>query len=391
MTRTPASPTTPLRTRTALAAGLLAGTGILFLLACGGGSAGDSTPVLAAPPSYQLTRLVSDQAVTGAITTDANLVNPWGLAFGPATDFWVANQGTSTTTVYDGVGKPPTIPVIVAIPPIPGHAMGGPTGVTFNGSASFSGDQFIIASLDGCICGWSSGTVMTRRVDNSGSQAVYTGLAVGGTAATRYIYAANLAAGTVDVFDASYAPVHLGTGALVDPTLPAGFSPYNVQVLAGKLFVTYAKYATSALRETPGAGYGYVSVFNLDGTFVQRLASGGLLNAPWGLAIAPADFGPLSGALLVGNFGDGRITAYNPTTGASMGQLSDASGAPMVISGLWGLSFGNGAAAGGVNQLFVTAGSQTETHGLFGVITYGPSGIGTGGGTGTGGGGGLGY
>ena len=390
MTRTPASPTPSLRPGTALAAALLTGSAILFLLACGGGSAADSTPA-PAPPSYQLTRLVSDQAATGAITTDANLVNPWGLAFGPATDFWVANQGTGTTTVYDGLGKPPTTPVIVAIPPIAGHAMGGPTGVAFNGSSSFSGDEFIIASLDGCICGWSSGTVMTRRVDNSTTQAVYTGVALGSTATARYIYAANLAAGTVDVFNESYAPVNLGAGALVDPTLPAGFSPYNVQVLAGKLYVTYAKYAAPALRETSGAGYGYVSVFNLDGTFVQRLASGGLLNAPWGMAIAPSNFGPLSGTLLVGNFGDGRITAINATTGAIVGQLSDGSGAPMVIGGLWGLSFGNGAAAGQTNQLFVTAGSQGETHGLFGVITYGPSGIGSGTGGGTGGGTGPGY
>ena len=390
MTRTPASPPTALQPRTVIAAGLLTGTAILFLLACGGGSASDASPAVA-PPSYQLTKLVADQAAVGAITTDANLVNPWGLAFGPATDFWVANQGTATTTVYDGLGRTPTAPVIVAIPPILGHVMGGPTGVTFNGSASFGGDEFIIASLDGCICGWTSGAVMTRRVDNSASQAVYTGLAVGGTASAQYIYAANLAAGTVDVFDASYAPVNLGTGALVDPTLPAGYSPYNVQVLAGKLFVTYAKYAAPALRESTGAGYGYVSVFNLDGTFVQRLASGGLLNAPWGMAIAPATFGPLSGNLLVGNFGDGRITAINPTTGAVVGQLSDASGTPMVISGLWGLSFGNGAAAGRTDQLFVTAGSQAETHGLFGVITYGPSGIGSGTGGGTGGGTGPGY
>lgn len=390
MTQTSASPTTALRPGTAIAAGLLTGTAILFLLACGGGSASDATPA-PLPPSYQLTRLVSDQAASGAITTDANLVNPWGLAFGPATDFWVANQGTSTTTVYDGLGKPPTTPVIVAIPPIPGHPMSGPTGVTYNGSASFGGDQFIIASLDGCICGWSSGAVMTRRVDNSGSQAIYTGLAVAGTAGGQYIYAANLAAGTVDVFDATYAPVHLGAGALVDPTLPAGFSPYNVQVLAGKLYVTYAKYTAPAMRETVGAGLGHVSVFNLDGAFVQRLATGGPLNAPWGMAIAPPNFGPLSGSLLVGNFGDGRITAINPTTGAILGQLSDASGTPMAIGGLWGLSFGNGAAAGQTNQLFVTAGSQGETHGLFGVITYGPSGIGLGTGGGTGGGTGPGY
>jgi uncharacterized protein (TIGR03118 family) len=171
----------------------------------------------------------------------------------------------------------------------------------------------------------------------------------------------------------------------MDPTLPTGFSPYNVSVLGGQLYVTYAKKDPAALRETTGAGLGYVSLFGLDGTFVRRVASAGSLNAPWGLAMAPASFGTFAGALLVGNFGDGRITAFNATTGAMLGQLSDVNSAPLAISGLWGMTFGNGASAGYSNQLYVTAGPQAETHGLFATISYGPP-SGSGGTGGTGGG-----
>ena len=348
------------------------------LTGCGGG--GSSSPTPATPPSFQITNLVSDQSTTGATTTDTNLVNPWGLTYGPATDFWVANQGTATTTVYDGTGHTPTVPIVVSNPAVLGHTMGGPTGVVFNSTTGFLGDEFLLASLDGCVCGWSAGTVTTRRIDQSGTSAVYTGLALGTFGTTSYLFLANFTGGTVDVFDTSFAPVHLGVTALIDPTLPAGFSPFNVQVLAGKLYVTYASRVPPALRETTGAGLGYVSVFNLDGSFIQRIASAGALNAPWGMAIAPATFGPFAGALLVGNFGDGHITAFNLATGAQMGQLSGASGAPLAIGGLWGLAFGNDASAGRSTQLYFTAGPSAETHGLFGTISHG--GAVAGGGTG---------
>ena len=347
---------------------------LLSLVACGGSgsSSGNPTPAPTLPPTaFQITGLVSDQASAGAATTDANLVNAWGLAYGPRTDFWVANQGSATSPVYDGLGNKPAVPVVVSVPMLPAHVMASPTGMVFNGAAAFAGDEFIVASLEGCICGWSAGTTMTRRVDNSPSAAIYTGLAQGAVGTTTYLFAANLASGTVDVFDATYAPISLGTAAFVDPTLPAGFSPYNVQVLAGNLYVTYAQHAPAALRETPGAGLGYVSVFSLDGTFVRRIASGGALNAPWGLAIAPAGFGAFGGALLVGNFGDGHITAFDATTGAQLGQLSDANNAPLAIPGLWALSFGNDASAGSSRQLYVTAGPQAESHGLFATISYG--------------------
>jgi len=363
---------------------------LLSLVACGGGGGGYSsnTTPPPPPPSYQVSNLVSDQAAVGAATTDTNLVNAWGLAYGPTTDFWVANQATATATVYDGLGHRPTVPLVISVPLMAGHVMVGPTGQVFNGTTGFLGDEFMVASLEGCICGWSAGTTMTRRVDNSTSNATYTGLAMGTNGTASFLYAANLSAGTVDVFDSTYAPVSMGATAFVDPTLPAGFSPYNVSVLGGQLYVTYAKKDPAALRESTGAGLGYVSLFGLDGTFVRRVASAGSLNAPWGLAMAPASFGTFASALLVGNFGDGHITAFNATTGAMLGQLSDANSAPLAISGLWGMTFGNGASAGYSNQLYVTAGPQAETHGLFATISYGPP-AGTGGTGGTGGG--LGY
>jgi uncharacterized protein (TIGR03118 family) len=305
------------------------------------------------------------------------------MAYGPTTDFWVSNQASATSTVYDGLGVMPTTPIVVAVPLVTGHALAGPTGLVFNGTTGFLGDEFLVATLDGCICGWSAGVTMTRRVDNSTAGATYTGLATGTNGTASFLFAANLSAGTVDVFDATFAPVSLGATAFVDPTLPAGYSPYNVQALGGKLYVTYAKHDPAALRETTGAGLGYVSLFNFDGSFVRRVASGGSLNAPWGVALAPATFGTFANALLVGNFGDGHITAFDATTGTMLGQLSDANNAPLTISGLWGMTFGNDASAGKSTQLYVTAGPQAETHGLFATISYGAIGTG-GGGTGTG-------
>lgn len=364
----------------------LTGAMALFMAACGGGGGSSAVPAAPpAPPSFLITNLVSDQATTAATTTDSHLVNPWGLAYGPTTSFWVANQGTDTTTVYDGLGAMPATPIVVSSPSLVGHTMGGPTGVAYNGGTGFNGDRFLLASLDGCICGWSAGAATIRRVDNSASGAVYTGLALGTSGTTTYAYATNFTGGTIDVFDVNYAPVNLGASALVDPTLPTGYAPFNVRVMGGQLYVTYAMRTPPALRETIGAGLGVVSVFTLDGTFVHEIAAGGQLNAPWGMALAPVGFGPYGGALLVGNFGDGRITAFNAATGAVLGQMADANHVPLSISGLWALTFGNDGSAGRASHLYVTAGPAGETHGLFAAISYGPFTTGTGGGTGTGG------
>jgi uncharacterized protein (TIGR03118 family) len=322
------------------------------------------------PPAYYVrSDLTSDLASTPAGHVDSNLVNPWGLAYGPQTYFWTANNGSGTSTVYDGNGSPmPAPPLVVTVPPTPGGNKGSPTGVVFNGSSDFAGDRFIFASLDGTISGWAAGTSATVRWNNSASGASYTGLAIGGVGTANYLYAANFAGHTVDVLNASYIPVSLSASAFTDPTLPAGFSPFGIQALGG---VVYLAYAQNAVYHNAGnaAGQGYVSVFNMDGTFVQRLVSQDTLNAPWGMARGRAGLLGFSDALLVGNFGDGRINSYDPLTGRPLGQLLDAAGAPIAIDGLWGLAFGNGAKAGSASELYFTAGTQGSTHGLFGALS----------------------
>jgi uncharacterized protein (TIGR03118 family) len=370
-------------TKVAIAAAALVG-----LLACGGGGGGSSTPppVTTPPPTFQVHAYVSSQA-TGATYQDGNLVNAWGIAYGPATKFWVANQGTGTSTVYDGMGAAPVPLVMATIPSVSATPPKGPTGVVFNGTTDFAADKFIFATLDGTLSGWSTGTAAVLRADKSGSGASYTGLAIGAVGTTNYLYAANFKGGTIDVFDGTYASASLGAAAFQDATIPAGYAPFNVQTLGSKVYVTYAQRGSDG-RSVAGAGLGYVDAFNQDGTLVGRLVSQGLLNAPWGLTIAPAGFGTFGGALLVGNFGDGTISAFDAATGASKGQLA-VNGTPIAIPGLWGIVFGNGANAGFANQLYYAAGPAGETQGQFGTVSYGAPGGGTPGGGG--GGGGYGY
>jgi len=355
---------------------IAAAAALAGLVACGGG--GGSTGSTNPPATvFQVTKYVSDQASV-ATRQDANLVNAWGLAYGPATGFWVANQGSKTSTVVDGFGVAPVPAVNITIP-----SAVGPSGVVYNGTADFSADRFIFAALDGTISGWSTGAAAVVRKDNSASGAIYTGLALASVSTTNYLYATNFAAGTIDVLDGSYATANLGATAFQDSTLPAGYYPFNIQKLGTKLYVTYAQ-RNASNRSVAGAGLGYVNAFNPDGSFVGRLISQGALNAPWGLAMAPAGFGSFGGTLLVGNFGDGRINAYDATTGAAMGQLTGAAAAPIAVDGLWGITFGNGASAGYANQLYFAAGPGAETHGLFGTISFGAPGT-------PGGGGGGGY
>jgi uncharacterized protein (TIGR03118 family) len=302
---------------------------------------------------------------------DPKLINPWGLTYGPQTYFWGANNGSGTSTVYDGTGAlMPTPPLVVTIPPAAGGSQGSPTGLVSNSTTAFNGDKFIFASLDGTVSGWASGASATLRMDNSASGAAYTGLAIGNVGSANYLYAANFAAGTVDVLDASYAHSNLGSSAFKDPTLPAGYSPFNIQALGGLLYVAYAQHLPSINVGISGTGLGYVSVFNMNGSFAKRLVSQGWLDAPWGLALAPSGLAGFAGALLVGNFGDGRISAYDSGTGAPLGQLVDVSGTPVVIDGLWALAFGNGSKAGSTDLLYFTAGPQGGTHGLFGSFSF---------------------
>ena len=358
-------------------------TGLLAILGagCGGGGGGGIMPAAGASV-FTATGTVASGAGQAA-HMDADLLNPWGIAYGPATRFWLADQGSGLSTVYDGAGNPLAPPVVVAIPKGAGSAGGGPTGVVFNGTAGFQGDTFIFATLDGTLSGWSAGANATLRVDHFGAGAAYTGLARAAAGAVDYLYAANFAAGVIEVFDTGYAPVNLGVGTLTDSALPAGYAPFNVQNLGGRLYVTYASRTPPSILANTGAGLGYVDVFNPDGTLAARFAGGAPLNAPWGLAMAPSTFTPFAGALLVGNFGDGRITAFNATTGALLGQLPGAGGAPLAISGLWAIVPGNDANAGSSGQLYFAAGPQGGTQGLFGSIGASqPPASGGGGGTG---------
>ncbi len=318
---------------------------------------------------YQQTNLVSD--ISGMATfTDKNLVNPWGISFAQGGPFWVSDEGTGLSTLYIGSGKPQSL--VVTVPPAPGGTIGTPTGTVFNSTTGFSVSEngksgvslFLFDTLDGTISGWSPNVDMTHAivaVNNSG-KAVYTGLAIGSNQSGTFLYAANFAAGTIDVFDKNFAPATL-QGSFKDTGIPAGYAPFNIQLIGTNLYVMYARQDRKA-----GVGHGFVDIFDTNGNFVKRLISHSKLNLPWGVALAPANFGQFSNDLLVGNFGSGRIHAYDPSTGAFLGTLSDSSGKPLVNDHLWALAFGTGGQGGQTNQLFFTAGIQNEQHGLFGMI-----------------------
>lgn len=372
----------------------------LSLAGCGGGGDGGGTPVTAVSPFYLQTNLVSNiphvfNNISGvAATTDANLVNSWGIARSPTGPWWVNDNGTGVATVYNGLGVPFPVgaPLIVTIPlpTVPGTATSStPTGIVFNNFSGFNvtaGDattsaHFIFVTEDGTISAWNTGTAATLKVNNptfvAGTGPVYKGAALATTGTRNLLYAANFR-GTVDVFDSNFALVTLPVTATGAPfTVPAphigppvDYHPFNVMNIGGKLFVTYALLNTlTGLDDVPGQGHGFVEVFNPDGSFVMSLDNGLWFNSPWGIAQAPADFGKFSNKLLVGNFGSGQIAAFNPVTGIFVGLLRDSFDDPIVINGLWGLGFGNGGTAGPTNTLFFAAGLNDESDGLFGTLT----------------------
>ena len=326
---------------------------------------------------YQVENLVSDGGV-GAPFTDANLVNGWGVVFNPNGVVWVVDNGTGKSTLYDGTGKPQ--PLVVRIPPAPkgGGAQGNPTGIVFNGSSDFvvkkgkaSGPAvFIFVSEDGAISGWSPAVDLNRArtaVDNSPGGAIYKGLAIGANGSGRLIYAADFHNRRIDVYDAQFHAVQQ-PGAFEDPSIPRNYGPFGIQNVNGDIYVAYAKQDADAEDEIAGPGLGFVDVFDPDGKLVHRLATHGALNAPWGIALAPKSFGAFGGAVLVGNFGDGTINAFEAHTGAFLGSLHDDRGRRLKIDGLWGISFGNGIAAQPTNALFFAAGPDEEAHGVYGVV-----------------------
>jgi uncharacterized protein (TIGR03118 family) len=336
--------------------------------------------------SYVQTDLVSD--IPGrANFTDPDLVNPWGLVASSRSPWWVNDNGTGLSTLYNGSGVKQGL--VVTIPPPMGSPAGTtatPTGIVFNGTSDFlltssptSQAFFIFATEDGTISGWNPTVDLTHavlKVDNFAAGAVYKGLALGSNSSGNFLYATNFHAGTVDVFDASFHPVTL-SGSFTDPNILPGYAPFGIRDINGNLYVTYAKQNAEKHDDVAGPAHGFVDVFDTNGNLLQHLIQHGQLNSPWGLALAPADFGQFSNDLLVGNFGNGRINAYDPNTGDFIGRLTSRPGNPIVIDGLWGLSFGNGGNAGPTNTLFFTAGLNDEADGLFGTLQAADSGGGS--------------
>ena len=314
----------------------------------------------AAMAQYQLTNLVSNQ-VKQARFDDPLLVNGWGLTYGPGGPFWVSDQGSGWSTLYNGAGVKQGL--IVLIPSASGAGPGSPTGIVFNGSQDFQVQGwpafFLFATIDGTISGWapqSNPNAAIIAVTTPG--AVYTGLAVTSNASGNFLYAADAANNVVDVYDAGFNLVN----TLTDPSIPTGFSAFNVQDINGIVYVTYASSA--------GASGGYIDTFTESGTLIKTLVQGAPLNQPWGLAAAPKNFGAFSDTLLVSNnTNHGTINAFNAVTGKFVGTLKNAAGNVITIDQLWGIEFGgNTANNGSANSLYFTAGPSNNVAGTFGVI-----------------------
>ncbi len=343
-----------------------------------------------AQTSYLRTNLVSD--ISGVANfADANLVNPWGIVnAGNTGPMWISDNGTGVSTLYTGEGAafPANSPLVVIIPTPPNSpagAVAAPTGTVFNSTSSFvvsaggksGASLFLFATEDGTISGWNPTVDATHAilaVNHSGPGAsagrtrlgaVYKGLAIGNNGSGDFIYATNFRNGVVEMYNAQFKLVK----SFTDSEIPSGFAPFGIRNINNKLFVTYAKQDGKHHDDVAGPGNGFVDVFDLNGNLQSEFAAHGTLNSPWGLEVAPSNFGDFSGALLVGNFGDGRINAFSQDTGNFLGQLHDTFGNPMTINGLWGLNFGNGALQAPTTTLFFTAGIGDEGHGLFGSIT----------------------
>jgi aldose sugar dehydrogenase len=330
-------------------------------------------------PTFTQTNLVSD--VPGmAARTDPNLVNPWGMTVGLNGGIWVSDNGSGKATSYDGKGQP-VAPQTITIP-APGKAGGksAPTGAATNATTGFvisaagkSGPSTqLFSTEDGTIAGWNNSVDPANAViavDRSSMGAVYKGLALGFDAGGALLFAANFAAGSVDVFDSRFEPVRT-RGRFVDPQLPNGYAPFGIACINARVYVTYAQQDPEKKDDVPGAGHGYIDIFDMEGNLVRRFASQGQLNSPWGMAWAPFEgFGKFDNALLVGNFGDGSINAFDFDSGEFLGALTDSTGKAIKIPGVWGLQFGLAVAATSPSTLFFTAGIANEAHGLFGSLT----------------------
>ena len=379
------------------ASGLFLTLTTLALTACGGGggngysatpSAPASPPAAPPPPTntgYSFKSLVSDHAGTSATTTDPNLVNPWGIVFSPGEPVWTANNGTQTSTLYDGDGNKNSL--VVKLPPSQTNGNFNPTGIIFNGNnqefvVSAGGNSgaasFIYSGEAGVIAGWSGSVDPNNAVlawaDKGG--AVYKGLALANNGTADFLYATDFQNNKIDVFNTTFGKQPAAAFPFTDPQLPSGYAPFGIQAIKNgsggtwQLYVTYAQQTGSgSIANNVGAGLGLIDIYDANGKFVKRLVStGAQLNAPWGLALAPKDFGSLSNLLLVGNFGDGKINAFDPAKGTFVAALADGTGAAFVVPGVWGIAFGNDAANQPHNTLFYAAGTNDQKNGDYGRI-----------------------
>jgi len=324
--------------------------------------------------NFEQVNLVTDNnLVHSAVSQDANLVNAWGVSYTPSSPFWISDNGTGHATLYQVnplTDTPTTLGLVVTIP-----GSGNPTGQAFNplsASGAFNHDNFLFVSEDGTISGWrntlgtSAETLAVGSVDNA-----YTGTTFGTVNGHGYLYSANFHTGSIDILKGDVAAPDLAAN-FIDPNLPSGYAPFNIRNLGDKLYVTYALQDGAKRDAVAGAGNGIVDVFDLQGNFIGRIATQGSLNSPWGLEIAPASFGALAGDLLVGNFGDGTINAFDMNNNVFEGQLSGVNGNPVTIDGLWALTVGNDGSGGSSEKLYFTAGPDNESHGLFGVVAQVP-------------------
>ena len=328
---------------------------------------------------YVQVNLVGDNNEYHPMRIDPNLVNGWGISFAPSGPAWVSSEGRGVSVIYNTLGNDVRPPVAI---PSPGATTGGhPTGQVFNGTSDFklpNGNpaRFIFAGADGVISGWNGGNAAIKMVDDS-PNAVYLGIALASNGGANFLYVANFSEGKIDVYDKNWADVSM---PFRDHHLPRGYSPFNIQNIGGKLYVMYAKVDPVTHDEQVGPGNGVVDIFNTDGTLMKRFVTRRQLNAPWGAALAPDGFfkgeeegddddkhGDLHNVVLIGNFGDGRINAFN-SKGDFVGQLR-THGKPIKIEGLWGISFAPATAITiDPNWLFFAAGPDNEEHGLFGYI-----------------------
>jgi uncharacterized protein (TIGR03118 family) len=317
----------------------------IALLACAG-AYGQNTVT----NSYSQINLVSDGAVSGT-TTDTHLKNPWGLSRSAGSYWWASDANTGVSTLYSGSGQVQSL--VVTIPTATGTGTGSPTGTVADGSS------FVFDTLDGTISQWTGGTSAVIKINNHSKGAVYTGLTLATNGTVKTLYAANTVGG-IEAYNAStFAPISLGTGAFVYPSLPSGYTPYGIQAVGAQIYVTYTSGA--------GTGNGVVGIFNTAGTFKAKLVPGKYMNEPWGIAKAPSNFGAFSGDILVGMTGSGVIAAFSPTTGQFLGVLKTSTGATIANPGLWAIYFGGGSTLNGpTNWLYFNAGINGFADGLFG-------------------------